>query len=156
MKNDTHVDTSGSATDIATGGKVAPVPHTPLPWAWEWIAEKSNEWAVGQAWHEDGTPIAGRIPDGAWIEDTVIERRLVGMNESGHASAADAEFIVRACNAHDELLAALKKLSVEVSGLLGTIEREMREAAGNTNMAVLTQRWQEARAAIAKAEGRQP
>ena len=66
---------------------------TPGPWAWEWIAEKSNEWAVGQAWREDGTPIEGRLPEGEWLEDTIIERRLIGMNESGHANAADAEAI---------------------------------------------------------------
>ncbi|NBR88121.1 MAG: hypothetical protein EBT61_21980 [Verrucomicrobia bacterium] len=32
------------------------------------------------------------------------------MNESGHANFADAEFIVRACNSHDELLEALKNV----------------------------------------------
>lgn len=76
---------------------------TPGPWAWEWIAEKSNEWAVGQAWREDGTPIDGQISDGEWLEDTIIDRRLVGMNESGHANAADAKFIA----ASPRLVAAL-------------------------------------------------
>ena len=78
--------------------------HTPGPWAWEWIAEKSNEWAVGQAWREDGTPISGQIVEGEWLEDTIIERRLIGMNESGHANAADAHLIAAA----PDLLAALK------------------------------------------------
>ena len=80
---------------------------TPGPWAWEWIAEKSNEWAVGQAFDAQGQPIEGRIPEGEWIEDTVIERRLIGMNESGHAWAADAEFIAAAPRIVRKLLAAL-------------------------------------------------
>jgi hypothetical protein len=80
---------------------------TPGPWAWEWTAEKSNEWAVGQAFKEDGTPIEGQIGDGEWLEDTIIERRLIGMNESGHARAADAKFIAAAPRLVRELLAAL-------------------------------------------------
>ena len=80
---------------------------TPGPWAWEWIAEKLNEWAVGQAFDKDGKPIEGRLPEGEWLEDTIIERRLVGMNETGHARAADAEFIAAAPRLVKVLLALL-------------------------------------------------
>lgn len=53
---------------------------------------------------------------------------------------------------HADLLAALKGLAVEVSGILGTVEPQLRDAAGNTNVAVLIQRWEEAKAQIARAE----
>lgn len=84
---------------------------TPTPWAWESIAEKSNEFAVGQAFREDGTPLEGRIApwmqkDGHYVEDVVI-RAVVGMNESGHANFKDAEFIAAAPRIVRTLLAAL-------------------------------------------------
>lgn len=79
---------------------------TPGPWAWESIAEKSNEWVVGQAFDAAGKPLDGRLPEGEWIEDTVIERRLVGMNESGHANFADAAFIAAAPRLVRQLVAA--------------------------------------------------
>lgn len=53
-----------------------------------------------------------------------------------------------------ELLEALKKLKAEVAGLVGIAE--LRPIIGNTNFNVLIQRWDEARAIIEKAEGRQP
>lgn len=84
---------------------------TPGPWAWESIAEKSNEFAVGQAWNlELQQPIAGRVPSGE-IEDTIIERReVVGTNESGHARFADAAGICALRNAADALLTELEQL----------------------------------------------
>lgn len=87
------------------------------PWTWEWIADKSNEWAVGQAWDESGKPIAGRLPESEWLEDTVIERRLVGLNESGHAKAADAEFIASAPQFVAGLLDELAALRSELQRL---------------------------------------
>lgn len=81
----------------------------PAPWAWEWVAEKSNDWAVGQAFDANGQPIDGRLPEGEWLEDTIIERRLVGMNESGHARAADAEFIAAAPRLVRALLAKVRE-----------------------------------------------
>jgi hypothetical protein len=112
--------------------------HTPGPWAWEWVAEKSNEWAVGQAWREDGTPISGQIQEGEWIEDVIIERRLIGMNESGHANAADAQLIAAA----PEMYEVLRAVASDLAG--GSWRNLTRENA------------LKALAAIAKAEGRQP
>lgn len=87
---------------------------TPAPWAWEPIADKSNEWAVGQAFDANGRPIDGRIPDGEWVDETVIERRnVVGLNESGHANYADAEFIAAAPQLVRDLLAQVQRLEEE-------------------------------------------
>lgn len=86
---------------------------TPGPWAWESIAEKSNEFAVGTAFAESGKQLAGRLPEGEWVEDAVIERRaLVGMNESGHASFADADFIA---HAREDVPWLLKQLAEKAS-----------------------------------------
>lgn len=65
-----------------------------------------------------------------------------------------AEFIVRAVNSHEALVSALKRLANEVGGLVGICELEMRGAAGNTNVNVLMQRLDEARAALALTEGK--
>lgn len=104
----------------ASAGAVAPLDLDPIkararaatdgPWAWEWIAEKSNEWAVGQAFDANGHALAGRIEDHDDMVETIIERRLVGMNESGHASAADAEFIAHARTDIPALLAEIERL----------------------------------------------
>lgn len=96
---------------------------TPGPWAWEWIAEKSNEWAVGQAFDGNGNPIEGQVPEGEWVEETVIERRtLVGMNESGHANAADAEFIAAAPRLVRALLAEQHRLEAENRSLRESLD----------------------------------
>ena len=91
------------------------------PWAWESIAEKSNEFAVGTAFDANGKQLEGRLPEGEWVEDSIIRRDCIGMNESGHASFADAEFIARArtdipwlC---DQLAAALERIR-ELEGML--------------------------------------
>lgn len=64
---------------------------------------------------------------------------------------ADAAFIVRAVNAHADLIETLSKLTNEVSGL-GMFGPEVKALIGNTNWNVLALRVQEARAAISKAE----
>jgi hypothetical protein len=46
------------------------------------------------------------------------------------------------------LRAALEKLRNEVGGILGTVEHELRAAAGHTNVAVLQQRYKEANEAL--------
>ena len=88
---------------------------TPGPWAWEWVAEKSNEWAVGQAFDAAGRPVEVAVDDG--VEDTIIERRLVGMNESGHANAADADFIAHARRDLPDALAEIARLTAQVETL---------------------------------------
>jgi hypothetical protein len=49
-----------------------------------------------------------------------------------------------------ELLEDAKKLVNEISGVMGAYE--FRELIGNTNFAVLQERWEQMRATIAKAE----
>jgi hypothetical protein len=93
-----HVDSVPEITQQATGGQGAPTAHTEGPWT------------VG------GTYRTHNSPTRFW--------ETCGHAEAGHAfyahgasqdeSHANAEFIVRACNAHDELLAALKGLTAAV------------------------------------------
>jgi hypothetical protein len=99
---------------------------TPGPWAWEWIAEKSNEWAVGQAFDADGKAIEGRLPNGEWLEDRIIERRLVGMNESGHARAADAEFIAASPRLVRDFLAMLRSSQEEIARLKAGLSESVK------------------------------
>lgn len=54
----------------------------------------------------------------------------------------------------DDLRLALKSLTNEVSAAFGLAERDLRAALGNTNAMCLFRRMEEAKAAIAKAEGR--
>jgi hypothetical protein len=101
---------------------------TPEPWAWESIAEKSNEFAVGQAFRENAAgeyvAVSGRIDE---VDDTIIERRrMVGMNESGHASFADAELIVWLRNNCKRLLAALDEAE-ERQAYFGRLAEEQHQ-----------------------------
>lgn len=96
----------------AIQGRLAKI--TPGPWAWESIAEKSNEFAVGTAYNEAGEQLTGLLPEGEWLDDKVIERRVcVGMNESGHANFADADFIANAPADIATLLAAVETIQRE-------------------------------------------
>jgi hypothetical protein len=52
----------------------------------------------------------------------------------------------------ERLQAALSNLRNEVGGILGTVEHELRAAAGNTNLAVLRLRYDEANAALRAAD----
>jgi hypothetical protein len=145
---------------------------TPAPWAWESIAEKSNEFAVGQAFDANGQPIAGRIePDPDTImDDTVIERRgLVGMNESGHANFVDAELICELRNALPLLLdasAALLQRAEQaekrvqnllfdlnlIGAQLGISKREEIEGAVNRALLAISARVDEQRQRAEQAE----
>lgn len=91
---------------------------------------------------------------------SAIERRTPRITpETAAASVASPAAAPATVGAHTpdainaDLFAALRRLSAEVSGLLGTIEEEMREAAGNTNVNVLVDRWHEGKAALAQAKG---
>jgi hypothetical protein len=110
---------------------------TPGPWAWESIAEKSNEFAIGQAWLEDGTPIDGQVPAGEWVEESIIRGNCVGMNESGHARFADAAYIALCSPANmATLLDALEEAQKDIAAhtaageeLMGKCREAEAEAA---------------------------
>lgn len=85
---------------------------TPGPWAWESVAEQSNEYAVGTAWDvETNKPISGQIvrtddPEtDNWLEDRVLVRDSMGL---GEGRLADGAFIAHARQDIPDLLAALK------------------------------------------------
>lgn len=97
-------------------------------------------------WEVAGTITQGRHAiDGAGTHKVPV---AVTEWQDGDVSKANARLIAAA----PELLTALKKLTAEMVGI-GGFGPEIRELVGNTNWSVLTQRVQEAHAAIAKAEG---
>jgi hypothetical protein len=66
---------------------------------------------------------------------------------------ANARFIVTACNAHEELVAALRELVEEVRDL--QIEgHQIRQVIGHKSWLALITRMEDARAALAKLEGK--
>ena len=101
----------------------AEVQHTPGPWT-IWPDADSDQLAVG--------PERG----GVAICDVVITNGIGVNTESTRATGyANADFICRACNCHDDLLAALKELHNAYGAHTGIWEA-----------------MEQARAAIAKAE----
>jgi hypothetical protein len=64
---------------------------------------------------------------------------------------ANAEFIVRAVNSYDDMLAALVSLTNSADGL-SFREEAIRAVVGNTNWRVLREHIEQARAAISRAE----
>ena len=64
--------------------------------------------------------------------------------------AVDAEFITRACNAHDEMLTALKGLVGALTQAYGPMSDEVADRVGE----LAAKPWRASLAAIAKAEGR--
>jgi hypothetical protein len=81
--------------------------HTPTPWELHDIAPDDPDWEAFEIW---------------------AKKKLIG-NGAGRAAMrvfgkTNAEFIVRACNAHEELLAILTELSGET-----TVSQEARERA---------------------------
>ena len=89
------------------------------PWAWESVAEKSNDWVVGIACAESGAAILGHIdpPDDCAMVDTIIRHQEIGANESAAASLSDADFIAHARTDIPALVAALEASEAEVSRL---------------------------------------
>lgn len=71
--------------------------HTPLPW----------KAAIGP---DDRFPHKGNV----YGADGIIVASLAGVWREGVESEANAEFIVRACNSHEELLAALRFVCAEI------------------------------------------
>lgn len=96
------------------------------PMSYEWIAEKSNGWAVGQAWDlETNKAIDGPVDDGQ-IDDRLIERRaLLGMNESRHANIYDAKLIAMVYSPVTGYATALRAL-LEARAKLARIERRKK------------------------------
>lgn len=63
---------------------------------------------------------------------------------------ADAGLIVASANHHEELVAALRRLTNEAAGLFDLNPDGLRDLFGSTNVAVLAERIAAARAALAK------
>ena len=106
--------------------------HTPLPW------------------HANGTQIIGKAGKRhQYIADVC---RDVG----AESARANAEFIFRACNSHDELLGALRSCFEMLTSpkFSGWIDANCADDELWAMTAAMIQRRDEARAAIAKAEGR--
>lgn len=79
---------------------MANIKHTPLPWR---VRDDGKSWAI-----------IGAEP--SWIGD--IDKR-------NHNAATNAEFIIRACNSHYELMEALKtieKMSCEIGTKIFILE----------------------------------
>ncbi len=117
--------------------------HTPGPW------DVQNKGTLGcrSARHE---VVAGINRDGSKNLPTIV--RMPDLSEASYANAA---FIVRACNAHDDLLAACKSLFSDVLAVveaLSEIDGPCCEFPTSNTRIVLAQTWE----AIAKAEGKTP
>ena len=98
--------------------------HTPIPWVMHPFSAK---------YKNEGFCINATDEDATRIADVT--------NHYYVPSEANAHFIVQACNAHDDLLAVLKVM---------VFTRAIREHLEETDPMALEQ----ARAAIAKAEGK--
>lgn len=105
------------------------VAHSPLPWRKAF--SENQQWLVVNGLGDDGDVIA-RIPR---FKDFIDQ--------------ADAEFIVRACNAHDELIAALRAIKRRIH-FIGMPQEPFRDDDApdwRKEIALLE-------AAIAKADGK--
>ncbi|SRR5260221_2812201 len=120
--------------------------HTPGPWTYQG-SMNSREIRVAPlsltTWNYEGK----RCPRSIQANEAIAVITMVESIESSGGNidsiaAANAEFIVRACNAHDELLEAVKNLIQELES--NKLDREL----GNPVPAVA-----KALAAIARAEG---
>ena len=106
-------------------------PHTPTPW----VVRRFPSYTAGaRAWVMDATPDG---PTGQVFAD------LIASPTTSKNSDANMAFIVRACNAHDELLAACRTFAERLDYL-----QELWGAEGFTTASV-----QKLRQAIELAEG---
>ena len=110
--------------------------HTPGPWE---IREEEYDETLG---YLEPTIIANADLDKGLIHEIATIR--IGLEET----PANACLIAAA----PELLEASKKLVNEVSSMMGA--PELRQMLGNTNFAVLQERWEQMRATIARADGK--
>jgi hypothetical protein len=72
----------------------------------------------------------------------------------GARSEANAAFIVKCVNSHDALVKALTDLRNKVSGCLSAYDPDLRQAMGNTNVAVMQDRVANADRALASIKER--
>lgn len=108
------------------------IAHTPTPWSI--CTDPAND-----SWYA-GITISGKTGQGK------TDYRVADVFVLNHAYKANAEFIVRACNAHDDLLAALK-------AALETVELPTGIGLGVGGLEFRFPAWvEQARAAISKAE----
>jgi hypothetical protein len=133
-KDVARMDTMGDSTDSRTASTVAPVSHTPLPWH------------IG--------PYPGHIS----AEDRRLVASCRGHQDNRDDTAMDtndanAEFIVRAVNAHGDMLAALKGIEQFAQDQIIDIGASWQEGCG-ASVADL-RRWSAVLSAIAKADGSQ-
>lgn len=91
-----HMDTPGSSNDEATAGQAIATPHSPTPWTM--FRERGG---FTRIYGGQGPPL---------VVATLIGG-LDGDAACGPTTDANAEFICRAVNAHDDLIAALKALA---------------------------------------------
>ena len=111
---------------------------------WYWIKDSAGWTAVEFDANEDTPRWRYR---GAWVTAQYFD---AAFDEIGpRILDPDA-----AASEQAELLAVLRGLSAEVNGALGLAPLSLREALGNTNVAVLKDKVAEASAALAKAEER--
>lgn len=108
--------------------------HTPTPW-------KVCDIAVNDQWHVGSTIGAADPADG---------RRVCDVSRIPANYQANAAFIVRACNAHDALVAALKESQAALVAWKHSYE------AQSGTLAYIDAQWKANNEALAQAEGRQP
>lgn len=78
------------------------------PWCWESTGEKSNEYVIGVGYDKNNKTISGdlKLAKG-FMDDEVLRTTMIGANEHGNASFADAKFISQA---RTDLPALVKEL----------------------------------------------
>jgi hypothetical protein len=109
--------------------------HTPGPWSINEWPQKDNRISIGAK----GTPLIAYVPS-----------RDVSYNEQ----AANAEFIVLACNNHEELLTECKHLREMLAAVSARIEIEKQDRVshGKGNIFMLSGLHDDIRKLIARAD----
>jgi hypothetical protein len=105
--------------------------HSPAPWMMS--DPNRDEQAIGVTCSDEAQLVVADVYHDVLPKDVAL---------------ANARLIAAA----PDLLVALKFLTAEVSGLFGIAGEEIRAVVGNTNVACVLRRRDEAAAAIAKAE----
>lgn len=107
------------------------VGRTPGPWTFD---------EHGGTFYVFG-PDGGMVADGDDAEPWIARIRGVGRGATVEEQRANAAHIVEACNAHDELVAALKTLRIDANRLAdrnlgGTYEDDVRRAIAGADAAL--------------------